>query len=505
VQEQAETRDKSLGRHMLHGSFWMIAMRWAMRFIGVISTIILARLLSPSDFGIIAMAMIVVGMLEILNQTGQKLVIIRHSCPSREDYDTCWSISVLIGLGIALAIMGLAPISRHYFHDIRAVPVMQCLALRSAIGGFENVGVLDFRRKLEFDRLFRYNLYPKLFSFIITIALAFELRNYWALAGGMISNVAITTVLSFTMHSYRPRFSFARVREMWSFSLWTLVRTIGWWMNFQVDQFAIGGVAGAAAMGRYAVATDVAAIPTQELNDPMVVVLYPVMAKVQNDLPKLKELYLRVLCWSAIICASTSVGVTLVAHDMVPVFLGTKWVSVEPLVGWLALSVGMLGLASGAYSTFDALGRPSIGARMQWVRLVLLCIAIAPVAVLTRNIELIAITRFAVTLLFMPTLFFAVGRATGVSSGDYVRAFWRPFAATFLMAVVVAAMNTVLFLSPVLRLGLDVAVGAVVFAGSLFFLWYVSGCPTSPESDVLSLLRARGFLPGKTIEAQQSW
>jgi O-antigen/teichoic acid export membrane protein len=484
-------REKSLGEHIVRGSFWMIAARWAIRLTGVVSTIILARLLNPSDFGVVAMAMIVVGMLEVLNQTGQKLAIIRHPAPVREDYDTCWTISILIGLGIALVIVILAPVSQFYFHNPTVVPVMRFLALRSAIGGFENVGALDFRRNFEFDRLFRYNLYPKLISFVVTISLAIALRNYWALVGGMISFAIATIVLSYAMHPYRPRLSLAKIREVWSFSFWTLIRTIGWYLNFQVDLFAIGGVAGAAAMGRYSVATDVASSPSRELNEPMVAVLYPVMAKAQHDLPRLRELYLQVLYWSVIICAATGIGVALIAHDMVHVLLGPKWTGLEPLVVWLALSAGLLGLASGAYTTFDALGIPQLGARMQWLRLLLLCIAVTPVAVITRDLQLVAATRFFVTLIFLPTLFFAVGRTIDVSPADYIRAFWRPFTAAVVMSSGVWAINFIVHIGGVWRLGLDVTAGAGLFVTSLLLLWTLSGQPESPERDILNVARAQ--------------
>ncbi|HEX4078385.1 MAG TPA: oligosaccharide flippase family protein [Rhizomicrobium sp.] len=480
--------EKSLGWHLLHGSFWMIAARWAIRFSGAVSTVILARLLTPSDFGIVAMAMILVGMLEVINQTGQKLVIIRHPNPARADYDTCWTISILLGLTIAALIIAIAPLSERYFHDARVLPVMQCLALRSALGGFENVGVLDFRRDLTFDRLFRYTLYPKLITFFITIFLALALRSYWALVSGMISTVVVTNVLSYTMHRYRPSFSLEKLPEVWSFSFWTLVRAIGWYLNFQVDLFAIGGVAGAAAMGRYSVASDVAAAPSRELNDPLVATLYPVMSKVQHDYPRLKELYLQVLCWSAIICASTSVGIALVARDTITIFLGPKWLSLAPLVPWLALSTGMLGLASGAYSVFDSIGVPQIGARMQWLRVTILAVAIAPVVLLTRNLEWLAAIRLAATLLFMPTLFFAVGRAIGVSPWEYFRVFWRPFSATAVMTAVVLMINLIGLGSPIARLPIDAAAGAIAFVVSVYLLWHLSGRPESAESDVLVYL-----------------
>jgi lipopolysaccharide exporter len=481
----------SPGRHMLLGSVWMIGLRWAIRLTGVVSTIFLARLLTPSDFGVVAMAMIFVGMLELLNQTGQRLAIIRHPEPTRAHYDTAWTLSVMVGLAIAVTIEGLAPVTRFYFHDPRVVPVMQCLAFRAATSGFENIGTVDFRRDLQFNRFFIYNMLPKLISFVVTLAFAVALRNYWALVIGMLSFQAALIVLSYAMHPYRPRFSLARVDEIWSFSFWTLFKFIGNYLNLQVDQIAIGGISGAPAMGRYSVATDVASSPSRELNDPMVAVLYPVMSAVQGDRVRLRDLYIRTLCWSAIICASASVGVTCVAHDMVRVLLGPKWVDVEPLMGWLALSAGVLGLSSGAYTTFDAIGMPHLGARMQWVRLMFLVVAIAPVAWLTHNLQFIAATRLVVTCVFMPNLFFVVGNAIGVSPRDYAGALWRPFAAAAAMGGVILLVNAVLPFEGLFRLLLDVIAGAATYVSVILALWRHSGRPDTPEKDITEFLRSR--------------
>src|SRR5689334_546854 len=147
----------SPGRSMLKGSFWMILLRWAIRLIGLVSTVILARLLTPTDFGIVSMAMFVVGMLEVLNQTGQRLAIIRLHDPSREDYDSAWTISLLVGVTIGLLILLIAPFTVVYFHEPRAILVMQCLSLRAVLDGFENIGIVDFRRDLRFDRFFWFN------------------------------------------------------------------------------------------------------------------------------------------------------------------------------------------------------------------------------------------------------------------------------------------------------------------------------------------------------------
>jgi O-antigen/teichoic acid export membrane protein len=473
----------------------MVGLRWAIRLTGVVSTIILARLLTPADFGVVAIAMIVVGLLEMLSQTGQALAIIRHQSPTREHYDSAWTVSVLFGFGVALAIVAVAPLTRIYFHEPRSIVVMQCLALRAALGGLENIGTVDFRRDLQFGRVFSYNFYAKLFSFCITITLAIIVRNYWALVAGIVGGQFARTVLSYVMHPYRPRLSFREVSGIWSFSIWTFLRSIGTYLGSQVDHIAVGGIAGAASLGRYSVATDIASSPSSEINDPMIAVLYPVMSRLQNDPAQLRVLYLRALGWSAVICASTSVGVALVAPEFVHLVLGPRWIDVVPLMGWLALAAGVSGLSSGAYTLLDAIGLPHIGARMQWVRVILLSAGVFPVAYLTHSLVAIAATQFVATAIFIPSLFLEVGSRVRVSPRDYIFALWRPIVAAGTMAIVVTCANHILPLAGNLKLAADVAIGALTFSGAILGLWLASGRPPSPEKDLISLRWSLRTLP----------
>src|SRR6185312_8105850 len=117
TENQSRDISKSWGTHLRDGAFWMIALRWAIRLTGLVSTVILARLLLPRDFGIVAMAMIVVNTLDIFNQTGQKLVLIRLENPTKDHFDSAWTISFFIGLTIAVMILAASPLAVVYFHE----------------------------------------------------------------------------------------------------------------------------------------------------------------------------------------------------------------------------------------------------------------------------------------------------------------------------------------------------------------------------------------------------
>src|ERR1051326_3694523 len=134
----------SVQRRMLRGSAWMIAWRWCVRGIGLVSTVVLARLLTPADFGLVAMAMLVVGLVEVLGEAGLNLAIIRHPDPTREHLDTAWTLAIGAGTAVALVLFIVAPLGAAYFHEPRAIPLIRFLALRAFVDGFENIGVALF-------------------------------------------------------------------------------------------------------------------------------------------------------------------------------------------------------------------------------------------------------------------------------------------------------------------------------------------------------------------------
>jgi lipopolysaccharide exporter len=483
--------EQTIGAKLVKGSAWMIALRWAIRLIGLINTYILVRLLNPSDFGVVAMAMIVVGMIETLTESGQKLVIIKHANPQRADYDTAWTMSILFGLTVSIVILLLSPLTKYYFHEPRAIGVMQWLALRSFIGGFENIGVLNFRRDLRFDRHFIYQVSTKLISIAVTIVAAFMYRDYWALVIGIVSTQAIMVAMSFVLSSYRPRFSLAKLQEMWNFSAWASIRSIGIYLNDQVDQLAVGGVAGTSAMGRYRLASDVSSLFIAEFQAPIIAVLFPVMASVQSDSAKMRTAYLGVFQWTAIICISMSVGVAICGDDIVDVLLGPKWVDVKPLIPWLALSAGLLAMSSSVYSAFEVTGRPKLSAQLQWTRLILLSIGVFTIGFATRNIVYVAAARFVATIVLTPALFFVLAKTIGIPVRTILLSIWRPLTAAGAMSATVWGLNQCIGMSGMIRLLLDVSSGGFIFFLASLLLWRLGGRPDAPEKFVWSLASSK--------------
>jgi O-antigen/teichoic acid export membrane protein len=484
-----ESQERSLHWQMARGATLVMLLRWSNRLSGLVSTVILARLLTPVDYGIVTIAFIVVGMVEVFGQTGQATAIIRHPNPTREHYDTAFTIRMILGLVLGASIFALAPLTTTYFQEPRATLVVEILACRTAIVGLQNIGTVNFQRDLRFHRQVLFQAYPMLISFVVTIASAYLLRNYWALVIGILTQNFFSLVLSYVMEPYRPRLSVAKFGEIWSFSAWSLFRAIGSFTANEIDKVAVGGFAGAAAMGRYNAAREIATIPSQELINPIVGVLLPVMASARNDRGKQRELYLSVLYWSALICASTGIGVSLVADDMTDLLLGSQWQDVKPLMPWFAMSFAILALSSSVYSAFDTLGRADISAKLQWTRVIGFGLAVIPTAFLTHDVKAVIIGRFLVTLLITPTLFYALSKALDVPMRSFAATLWRPLAAGLAMAAVVLAINALIDFTGPIRLALDMAAGGATFGAAVMFLWFATGRPEGPERLVWTRVR----------------
>src|SRR5262249_39693057 len=150
---------------MAQGAAWMVSMRWTIRAIGLVNSIILARILAPEDFGLVAMVTVVLGLLDSLIDAHVELALLRKREVERSLDDSAWTLQALTGAVKGLVYMGAGPLLAAYYGDPRVETIAFIIALRPAIEGFENIGQVNFRRELRFDKEFRYWVYRRVLTF----------------------------------------------------------------------------------------------------------------------------------------------------------------------------------------------------------------------------------------------------------------------------------------------------------------------------------------------------
>lgn len=477
-------------REIFSGTIWVVAARWGIRCIGLVNTVVLARLLTPHDFGIVALAMLVVGIIEVFGDTGLVTFIIRHPDPQRSHFDTVWTLRMMLGAALATAIFLAAPWGAAFFHEPDIEAAIQWLALRPLLFGLENPGIIWFRKNMKFSKDFEFLVLNKLVAFMVAVGGAVILGTYWALVIAILAGAVVSTLQSYRMHPYRPRLSLAEVGVVWRFSSWMLVVNLLEFINTKVDEILIGRVRSTTEMGYYNVGADVAAAPVQEVVYPMTRVWLPGFAKLTHDPAALERTFRWIISAVAIVALSISVGSALVARDFTYIVLGATWLPAVPVIQILAVAAGMAAMYMPLGSVLAAAHDPRISVALVLMRTVLLIAAILPAA-LWYGLSEVAMGRALATTISFLVAALVFERIVKVAPFTVIRAMLRPLLAASVMSVAVLAIQHVSPDIAAVRLLLSMAVGAASFGASLIGIWMLAGQPDSVERDALTWLAGR--------------
>ena len=317
--------ESTLADKVTQGTAWTLSFRIVDRVIGMASTLILVRLLSPADFGIVAMAMTIIALLEVFTLAEFSSAIIQHPSPSRDYYDSAWTLSFVFGAFSTLLMLLFAKPIAGFFNEPQLAPVIVALSLIPLVDGLFNMGCVDFRKYLQFRKDFIFMTGRKLTGVIAVIPLAFIFRSYWALVGGMIAGRLAGLILSYLLHPFRPQFSFGSAAPLFRFSRWIILNNALTFLSTRGAHLIIGRVSGATTLGTYTVAHEMASLPTTELAAPINRVMFPAYSTLSHDLSALRHGFLKVLGLIALLAIPAGLGMASVAHLFVPVVLGDKW------------------------------------------------------------------------------------------------------------------------------------------------------------------------------------
>lgn len=481
-----------MNRQIASGVGWMVLFKMVHRGLGIVSTLILARLLVPADFGLVAMAMSVIAILELATSFSFEVALIQKRELQRVHYDTAWTLNAILSLGCAAATALLAYPAALFYDEPRLTMVMLVLAVGWVFAGFENTGIVDFRRQLDFRRDFYFLASKRALSFSITIALALTLRSYWALVIGTVAGRALGVALSYALHRYRPRPSLQAARELFGFSGWMLANNILSVLQIRIPHFAVGRMLGSQPLGLLTVGAEIAQIPSTDLTAPINRVIFPGFSRLVGDAGQLRNTFLNVMAVTIMFALPAAVGIAAVAEPLVVAMLSAKWIDAVPVIQVLALAAGISVVTSNNGSAYLALGEPRLITLIAVVRLAVL----VPMAILlTGRIGLIgaAYAELGAAVFGLLASVPMLLRRLEISPRDYFARLWRPAIASALMAYAVRRLieafpDATSSLTALPVLALAVAAGIVAYFAALACIWLLAGRPPGAELLVIRRL-----------------
>lgn len=476
---------------IVRGTLFTVAMRWTDRLIGLLSTLVLARLLLPQDFGIIAMASLVISLADLLFDLGVHAALIQNPAPTQSHFDTAWTLSLLQSLAVALALQGCAPYAAQYFHEPRVQSVVQVLALSLLINSLENIGVVNFQREMRFGQDYVYMFCKRFSGFVVTLVSAWLLHSYWALVIGTLSGRTVGVLCSYTMHPMRARLSLVRWREIMGVSQWLLLRTSGSYFEGQLHRAVVGRHDNATVMGAYAMAGDISTMPSSELLMPINRVLFPAFVLARPRPDELKRVFLLAQGVQCLIAIPASAGLALVAPQLVPLMLGMQWASAVPFVQILAVAYLASAMLSSTTCLLIALERVKVLALFTWAQVALFA-ALALGVFAGAHAMQVAWLRLAVSaisdLAFAALLLHVF---TPLRLHELLRGVLRPVLSALCMAACLLLLDGHWEHADALSaLVVKMLAGAAIYSATLVLLWHAAGQPDGAEAYLLGHLKA---------------
>jgi len=311
----------------MKGTGWVLAGKLSSRLLAFLSVIILARLLSPDQFGVFGFVTLAICSLDTVSQIGFDAALIHQRDGSDGMFDTAWTVQAARGVVLAVLLSAAAPLVARFFREPRIVPMLRVLSLSLVLQGLSNIGMVSLRKDLAFGRIFVYDVAAEAAGLAGAVALALIWSGAWALVGGRMISSAVRCGLSFVLHPYRPgiRFNAAEARALFRYGRWMMSSIFLIFVVTHGDSMAVGKLLGAAALGVYQVVYRLSNLAATNVSDAVSSVAFPAYARLQDDPGRLRSAYFRVMSITMSLAAPAALGTAAIAPIFVRVVLGDKW------------------------------------------------------------------------------------------------------------------------------------------------------------------------------------
>ena len=371
-------KDASLRATFVTGLGWTAGSVGGVRLVSLAQTIVLARLLSPSDFGGFAMAALAVSLGEVFSSVGILQAIVQSRLDNRATLDTAFCINLVRGILLYATFFVVAPLVERFYGTPGVCAWIRVLGLTTLLDSAGNVGLMLYLKELDYRRAAIYGQLPFLVSALSAVVFALWIRSAWALVLSQVTASAVQLPFSYWAHPYRPslRVERAALRHLFEYGRFVLGSAPLFYLSSHLDEIAIGRRFGSRNMGAYQLSYNTSALPATYLGELVSGVLFPVFARLQSTPGALREAYLKTVRHLANICLPVSAALLLFAAELVRLVYGSRWEEAIPILKAFFVYGAIRPVASVTVQVFRATGQT------QWVfRLAVVNLAVVSSAV----------------------------------------------------------------------------------------------------------------------------
>ena len=263
-------------------SIILVAEKFFNRLVGLASTLILARLLTPEDFGIVAIAVLIVGVVEVLAKTNGGAYLMRFEEITPQMLNTAFTIDISLKALVALGLVASSPFIADFYDDSRLTQVIVVFAAMTFMGAWINPGLVLLRKQQRYEKIVKVNMFGKIISACIAVYLAYMYETFWALVIGKLVQAAFSVGCSYFISDHRPFFTYSNAGAQAKFSGWLIPQALMSYFRNQIDTLIVSTDFGKAQLGAYSNMKYFSFLPAEQVIQPAIVPLYAQLAGIRE-------------------------------------------------------------------------------------------------------------------------------------------------------------------------------------------------------------------------------
>jgi O-antigen/teichoic acid export membrane protein len=467
---QNESNKGHLAAVTVNGTMWSYASFFSGKLLVFISTIILARLLTKDDFGVMSYALVVMSFLDILSDFGIGQAVIYY----RDDQDTP-NTAFWLGIAISLVLLAItwfaAPLAGQFFNDPRAAWATRALAFTFPLNALGNIHDMLLRKKFSFGRKFIPEFFKAFSKGILSILLAILGFGFWSLVIGQIAGALASDIAFWWVMPWRPSFHFIGkvAKNLLSYGGNLVAVDIFSIIYSNADYLLIGHFLGAAALGVYTLAFRIPDLVINQLCNVISRVVFPVFVNIQDNLETLQDGFLNSIRYIALITIPLGLGLALVAQPMVLVLLTDKWIEAIPVLRAISIYSVLLSLGYSAGIVYKAQGRPAVLTVVEFLRAIIAVPTLILVVTYTKSIEAVGWAQVGIACVAMSLDIFVAAKMLKLSIQSILSALAPAVLCGLAMSAAVWGILVLLNqVEPWILLVISVVSGGIAYLGILW-------------------------------------
>lgn len=463
-----QTRD-----HAIRGGLIYLAARMVLQGFQWVSTLLVARLLLPEHYGLMAVVALVTELASLISSGGFGTALVQKASTTPRQEHQLFTLSLLFTAVTYLCVWLAAPFIAEHLQRPVAVPLLRVAGLVLWLVPLNTVCGAIVERELRFSQLAAIQLSMGILQSVVVLTLAFAGFGVWALASGIVVGSVFYSAAIWHRSQWRIWLAWPDAESMplMRFGATIAVTNLVWFINTSTDKTVVTALMGPAALGLYALAYQLAAMPVDRITYSINRASFPTYGRLRHEPERLNQWYLRMVAALFATTAPVLVGSALVAGDGFPLLLGEKWRDIAVPFQMLAPAGALMAIAATVSPLLNALGRPDIPMKYEMTGAVVYPLSMFIGGELFGLVGVCAVWILVYPLMVAGLVHFS-REVTGLSIGRYLRQL-APFAKSLLamVAAVLLVRTAAAELSPLARLSLLIGVGAAVYtAAALLFV-----------------------------------